>query len=93
GYTCTNCHWMKANMFPRPEIADALSAFVLVELYTDGTDAVSEANAKLQETKFAAAGIPYYAILRPDESVVARFDGLTRNTAEFLRFLETPAGL
>ena len=21
GYACTNCHWMKANMFPRPEIA------------------------------------------------------------------------
>ena len=20
GYACTNCHWMKANMFPRPEI-------------------------------------------------------------------------
>ena len=24
GYACTNCHWMKANMFPRPEIASAL---------------------------------------------------------------------
>ena len=21
GYACTNCHWMKANMFTRPEIA------------------------------------------------------------------------
>ena len=26
-------------MFPRPEIAGALGKFVLVELYTDGTDA------------------------------------------------------
>ena len=24
GYACANCHWMKANMFPRPEIAAAL---------------------------------------------------------------------
>ena len=23
GYACTNCHWMKANMFTRPEIAGA----------------------------------------------------------------------
>ena len=39
GYACTNCHWMKANMFTRPEIAAAMKNFVLVELYTDGTDA------------------------------------------------------
>ena len=38
GYACTNCHWMKANMFTRPEIAAAMKNFVLVELYTDGTD-------------------------------------------------------
>src|ERR1035441_9795083 len=24
GYACTNCHWMKAHMFTRPEIAGAL---------------------------------------------------------------------
>ena len=39
GYACTNCHWMKANMFPRPEITGLLKNFVLVDLYTDGTDA------------------------------------------------------
>ncbi|MBI3680065.1 MAG: thioredoxin family protein [Acidobacteria bacterium] len=38
GYACTNCHWMKANMFPRPEVMAELKNFVLVELYTDGTD-------------------------------------------------------
>jgi len=32
GYACTNCHWMKANMFTRPEIAAAMKNFVLVEL-------------------------------------------------------------
>ncbi|MGD1098690.1 MAG: cytochrome c biogenesis protein CcdA, partial [Bryobacteraceae bacterium] len=36
GYACTNCHWMKANMFPRPEVAAATKDLVLVELYTDG---------------------------------------------------------
>ena len=39
GYACANCHWMKANMFTRPEIAAAMKNFVLVELYADGTDA------------------------------------------------------
>jgi hypothetical protein len=48
GYACTNCHWMKANMFTRPEIAAALQDFVLVELYTDGTDAASERNQALE---------------------------------------------
>jgi thiol:disulfide interchange protein len=92
GYACTNCHWMKANMFPRPEIRQAMNRFVLLELYTDGTDAASEANQKYQEEKFANAAIPYYAILDPDEKVVASFPGLTKNPAEYLAFLDSPAG-
>ncbi|HEX8986095.1 MAG TPA: thioredoxin family protein, partial [Bryobacteraceae bacterium] len=90
GYACTNCHWMKANMFTRPEIAAALRDFVLVELYTDGTDAVSAANQTLQNTKFSTVAIPYYAILGPDERVVGTFPGLTRDAGEFLRFLRAP---
>src|SRR5262249_37535402 len=38
GYACTNCHWMKANMFTRPEIAALMKDMVLVDLYTDGED-------------------------------------------------------
>ncbi len=92
GYACTNCHWMKANMFPKPEVATALGKFVLVELYTDGTDAASEANQKLQESQFGTVAIPYYAIFDTDRRVVARFAGLTRKAEEFLAFLRTPAG-
>ena len=88
GYACTNCHWMKANMFPRPEIAVAASKLVLVELYTDGTDKESEENQKLQDEKFSTVAIPYYAILDPDGKVVASFaKGMTTNTQEFLAFL------
>jgi thiol:disulfide interchange protein len=90
GYACTNCHWMKANMFPRPEIAAALDQFVLLELYTDGTDKASEENQALQESKFSTVAIPYYAILTPDEQIVAHFPGLTRRTEEFLAFLQAP---
>ena len=89
GYACTNCHWMKANMFPKPEIGDALKGFVLVELYTDGTDDASRANQDLQEKKFASVAIPFYAIVDPDEKVIASYAGLTKNTREFLVFLQT----
>ena len=88
GYACTNCHWMKANMFTRPEIAAAMGSFVAVELYTDGTDAASEANQELQQSRFATVAIPYYAILDADERVVASFPGLTKSSAEFLAFLD-----
>jgi thiol:disulfide interchange protein DsbD len=94
GYACTNCHWMKANMFTRPEIAAVMKNFVLVELYTDGTDADSEANQKLQLAKVQTVAIPYYAILDPEEKLVATFPGLTKNSAEFLAFLNhAPAAL
>jgi thiol:disulfide interchange protein DsbD len=89
GYACTNCHWMKSNMFPRPEIAAALKDYVLVDLYTDGADAASEENQRLLERKFSTVAIPFYAILDPDEKVVASFSGLTRDAREFLAFLET----
>ena len=94
GYACTNCHWMKANMFTRPEIAAAMKKFVLVELYTDGTDAASEANQKLELSKFNTVAIPFYAIIDPDEKVVATFPGLTKDSAEYLAFLQkAPAAL
>jgi thiol:disulfide interchange protein len=91
GYACTNCHWMKANMFSRPEIAEALGNYVLVELYTDGTDAVSERNQQLQEQKFGTVAIPFYAIMDTDQRVVSTFAGLTRKAPEYLTFLRTGA--
>jgi thiol:disulfide interchange protein DsbD len=88
GYACTNCHWMKANMFPRPEITGLLKDFVLVDLYTDGTDAESEQNQQLEEKRFGTVAIPFYAIVDPDERTVATFPGLTRNASEFVSFLK-----
>jgi thiol:disulfide interchange protein DsbD len=90
GYACTNCHWMRANMFTRPEIAAALQDFVLVELYTDGTDAASEANQKLELSNFHTVAIPFYAILDADEKAVATFAGSTSDAGEYLAFLRGP---
>jgi thiol:disulfide interchange protein DsbD len=92
GYACTNCHWMKANMFTKPEVVDALKNFVLVELYTDGTDNASEANQQLQESKFQTAAIPFYAIFNSDGQPLATFAGLTRKTPEYLAFLRSGTG-
>ncbi len=91
GYACTNCHWMKANMFTRPEIGEAMQSLVAVELYTDGTDAASEANQKRQESEFKTVAIPFYAILDAEGKTLATFAGLTRDAGEFVAFLKTGA--
>ncbi len=87
GYACTNCHWMKANLFPRPEVAAELKNFVLVELYTDGTDAASEKNQALQQSLFQTVAIPFYAVLDAQGNVRATSAGLTRDPQAFLAFL------
>ncbi len=89
GYTCTNCRWMEANMFPRPEVAREMNKFVRVRLYTDGAGELFEHQQKMQQEKFGTVALPYYAILRTDGSPVATFPGLTRNTAEFLGFRQS----
>jgi thiol:disulfide interchange protein len=91
GYACTNCHWMKANIFPKPEVAAALKNYVLLELYTDGTDAASERNQKFEQEKFATVALPYYAITDGDGHELAHEDGLTRDVEQFASFLH--AGL
>jgi thiol:disulfide interchange protein len=89
GYTCTNCRWMEANMFPRPEVAKEINKFVCVRLYTDGDGELYEHYQKMQQEKFGTVALPLYAILRTDGSPIATFPGLTRNTAEFLTFLQS----
>ena len=88
GYACTNCHWMRANMLSRPEIAAVLKNFVLVELYTDGTGAAADENQNLLLARFQTVAEPFYVIMDPDEKAVATFDHLTKNPQEFLAFLE-----
>src|SRR5690606_37376357 len=64
GYSCTNCKWMKANMFPKPEIREELDRMVLLELYTDDPDEnVSDVNQKLQQERFQSVAVPFYALV------------------------------
>ncbi len=94
GYACTNCHWMKQNMFTKPEVASLLRDMVLVDLYTDADDPVSQANQRLEESKFKTIAIPYYVIYDPgsegsESKEVATFPGLTRDTQQYIGFLNT----
>jgi|SRR5579863_478572 len=92
GYACTNCKWMDANMFPRPEIMEAMKDLVPVELFVDGTDAASDANGKLEEDRFKSSAMPFYALLDADEHVVATRVDRTTDPQEFLAFLKKRPG-
>ena len=88
GYTCTNCRWMEANVFPKKEVEAELSKYVLARLYTDGDGAVYEKQQQFQEQTFRTVALPFYAILDGDGKTVATFPGLTRNVPEFVDFLK-----
>lgn len=88
GYTCTNCRWMEANMFPKPAVRDELDKFVRLRLYTDGEGEPYEGFQRMQEQRFGTVALPLYAIIAPDDQIVATFAGLTREESEFVSFLK-----
>jgi hypothetical protein len=61
--------------------------FILLDLFTDGTDSASEENQQLEEKRFGTVSLPYYAILDADEKVLGT-SAYTKNTAEFAAFLK-----
>ena len=88
GYTCTNCRWMEANVFPKPEVEAEFRNMVLASLYTDGEGEIYERQQQFQESTFKTVALPYYAILDGDGRIIATFPGLTRNVPEFVDFLK-----
>lgn len=88
GYTCTNCRWMEANIFVKKDVETEMSKFVLARLYTDGEGKIYEKQQQFQETNFQTVALPFYAILEADGKTVSTFPGLTRNSAEFVAFLQ-----
>jgi thiol:disulfide interchange protein DsbD len=87
GYTCTNCRWMEANVFPKKEVEAEMSKYVLVKLYTDGDGEIYERQQQFQEQTFKTVALPFYAIINSSGVPVSTFPGLTRNTQEFVDFL------
>ena len=89
GYTCTNCRWMEANMFPKAEVRREMEKYVRVRLYTDGEGEIYQKHQRLEQEKFGTVALPYYALVDSEGNPVASFAGLTRNPAEFIAFLRT----
>jgi thiol:disulfide interchange protein len=88
GYTCTNCRWMEANMFTRPEVRAALDRYVLSRLFTDGEGDIYERQQALQQAQFNTVALPLYAIVDADGRTVASLAGLTRDPSTFVAFLQ-----
>ena len=87
GYTCTNCRWMEANMFTRPDVVSELARFVRVRLYTDGRGEPYATHMRMEQEMFGTVALPYYAVIAPDGTPLLAFGGLTRNADEFIAFL------
>lgn len=87
GYTCTNCRWMEANIFSRPDVGAQLGQFVLARLYTDGEGEIYTRQQAFQEKTFGTVALPFYAVIDGGGKVRGTFTGLTRDPAEFIAFL------
>jgi thiol:disulfide interchange protein DsbD len=87
GYTCTNCRWMEANIFSRPDVETALGHYELARLFTDGDGSLYEQQQAYQESHYNTVALPLYALVAPDGHTIATFAGLTRDPAVFVAFL------
>jgi len=87
GYTCTNCRWMEANMFPREDVRAQLGRFVRVRLFTDGRTERDREQQLFEQGRFNTVALPLYAIIDASGTPERTFLGMTRSAAEFIRFL------
>ena len=79
---------MEKNVFADPAVYETFKKkFVLVQLYTDGGDN-AEINQNLQIERFRTVALPYYVILGPDNSVLAKHAGIMATPAEFRTWLD-----
>ena len=72
---------------PKNEVKSRFDQFVLVQLYTDGGENYRE-KQQYEIDRFGTAALPYYVILTPEDDVVAKFPGLTRDLKKFIQFLD-----
>ena len=87
GFTCTNCRWMEANVFSKPEVQGLMRDMVKVQLYTDRKIEPYLSNKKRQLEQFGTIELPLYVLLKPDGSVLAT-KAFTRDRQEFVDFLK-----
>ena len=88
GYACTNCRWMEANVFTKPDIRRALGQYVRVQLYTDGQGERYDRNRAFQQDQFGTVALPFYVVLSAAGEEIVRFPGMTRDVGRFQQFLD-----
>jgi thiol:disulfide interchange protein DsbD len=89
GYTCTNCRYMEASVFPLPAVASRLAQMVRSEVYTDCIQDVCDEQREYQVERFETAALPFYAVLDPsDDSIMGTFASSTNDSSEFVEFLD-----
>jgi thiol:disulfide interchange protein DsbD len=89
GYTCTNCRYMEASMFPRTEIRAQLAKMIRVQAFTDCDAPVCDQQRSYQVKRFDTAALPFYAIINPhNDATLATFASSTNDAAEYATFLQ-----
>lgn len=74
-------------MIALPSVLEALSKFVVAELYTDkGTAAQLAEVRRLQDQRFKSVALPLYLVLDAQGNELGRLGG-TITEAQFLQFL------
>ena len=80
GVYCANCRVMERRIFPMASVKEEFDKMILVRLYVDKKDSLSEAYAQLQFERYQQATQPYYVVLDPeDEYTLADTGGYISN--------------
>jgi thiol:disulfide interchange protein DsbD len=79
---------MEANIFTLKDVDDELGKFVKTRLYTDREGQPYEGHQQMEQEMFGTVALPFYAVVDADGKIIASFPGLTRNSAEFIDFLQ-----
>ncbi len=87
GWQCTNCRWMEINMFTRDDVAQRLTKYVKIKLYTDSRKPEEQANKQFQQDRYNSIELPLYVIMTPDEKLIGT-NAFTRDEKEFINFLD-----
>ncbi len=67
GVYCANCRVMERRVFPMASVKEVFDKMILVRLYVDKKDSLSEAYAQLQFERYQQATQPYYVVLDPED--------------------------
>ena len=91
GNSCTNCRYMEAAVFTKPEVAQRFQRdFVLARVYTDDA-ADGEALQRYQLELTGTVALPTYAILAPDGKTLVALESGVMPAARFASFLDGAA--